>query len=55
MNDAYVVLVNVDTGNIDFADRNEDIWNDVLDNQPKQETTVVMQETTTLIIDKTSN
>jgi len=55
MTDAYVVLVNVDTGYLDFADRSDDIWTDVFDNHPREETTIIMQETTTVIIHETPN
>jgi hypothetical protein len=53
MTDAYLVLVNVDNGYIDFADRNDDVWSDVFAQHQREETTIIMQETTTVIIKET--
>jgi len=53
MTDAYVVLVNVDTGYVDFAERNDDIWTHIFAKHLKEETTIIMQETTTVIIKET--
>jgi hypothetical protein len=53
MTDAYLVLVNVDNGYIDFADRNDDVWSDVFAQHQREETTIIMQETTTVVIKET--
>jgi hypothetical protein len=55
MTDPYVVLVNVDSGSIDYAERNDDIWNDILAQHEKEETTIIMEKTLIIEEKTTSN
>jgi hypothetical protein len=53
MVDAYLVLVNVDTNSVEFANRNDEVWADIFVHKPKEETTIVMQQM--IIIHTVSN
>lgn len=55
MTDAYLLLVNVDSGSIEHAEKNDDVWSAVFAQNIHQETTIITQETLTIVEHSDSN